>query len=329
MLNKILKTGLAIILIAFFTICISWTKIGDTSKPKVNDSTSYLQNIKKRGGFNFFIVSDWGWNGFKYQQVVADEMGIVGEKTSPKFIISCGDNFQLQGVASVQDPLWLVNFENVYKNLSLQVDWYPVLGNHDYKGSTQAEIDYSNISRRWRLEAHYYTFARKVNDSISVRFIFLDTPPFVEEYHRGTGYPDIAKQDTAKQLQWLEEVLTNSKEQWKLVFGHHPIYSASKTHGNTPEMIQKVKPLLEKYNAQFYFCGHDHDFQHLREKNGKVEYMVTGTGGEPRPASSNELSIFSGSTPGFSIVSFYGDSIHVHFVDSKGHAIYHFDRSYK
>jgi metallophosphoesterase superfamily enzyme len=329
MLKYILKTSLPLFLFFILIICISWKPSGETPPQKGTDTTSYLQNIKKRGGFNFFIVSDWGWNGFKYQQVVADEMGVLGEKTSPKFIVSCGDNFQLQGVASIQDPLWMVNFENVYKALSLQVDWFPVLGNHDYKGNTQAEIDYSNISRRWRLEAHYYTFARKINDSTSVRFIFLDTPPFVEEYHRGNGYPDISKQDTAKQIQWLTDVLANSTEQWKLVFGHHPIYSASKTHGNTPEMIRKVKPLLEKYNAQFYICGHDHDFQHLRDKNGKVEYIVTGTGGEPRPASSNAQSIFSGSTPGFSIVSFYGDSIHVHFVNAKGQAIYHYDRSWK
>jgi 3',5'-cyclic AMP phosphodiesterase CpdA len=256
-------------------------------------------------------------------------MGAIGDKSEPRFIVSCGDNFQIQGVASAQDPLWQVNFENVYKNLSLHVDWYPVLGNHDYKGNTQAEIDYSKISRRWRLESHYYSFVKKINDSISARFIFLDTPPFVEEYHRGNGYPDVAKQDTAKQIKWLTETLANSKEQWKLVFGHHPIYSASKTHGNTPEMIKKVKPLLEKYNAQFYICGHDHDFQHLREKDGNLEYIVTGTGGEPRPASSNALSVFSGSAPGFSIVSFHGDSIKINFIDSKGRVLYMYERGVK
>jgi predicted MPP superfamily phosphohydrolase len=95
-----------------------------------------------KGALNFLIISDWGWNGFKSQQEVADQMAVYAEKTEPKFIISCGDNFQVQGVASAQDPLWISNYENIYKNVSLQVDWYPVLGNHDYKGNTQAEIDY-------------------------------------------------------------------------------------------------------------------------------------------------------------------------------------------
>jgi tartrate-resistant acid phosphatase type 5 len=282
--------------------------------------------IKKyKKGLNFFIVSDWGWNGQSYQQQVADQMGIQADSTGARFIVSCGDNFQISGVASTQDPLWMKNFENVYTNNSLQVEWFPVFGNHDYKGNTQAQLDYSKISRRWRFEEHYYSFVKKINDSISARFIFLDTPPLVSEYYK-PEYPDAAKQDSAKQIKWLNETLANSKEQWKIVFGHHPIYSASKKHGNTKEMIQKVKPLLEKYNAQFYFCGHDHDFQHLQEKGKNVEYMVTGTGGEVRPSSKNELSLFSASVPGYSIVSFHADSIRVIFMGANGQPQYTYER---
>jgi tartrate-resistant acid phosphatase type 5 len=298
-------------------------------KATANDKSSIVTKKTFGRALNFIIVSDWGWNGYKHQQEVADQMAKTADSVNAKFIASCGDNFQVSGVASTQDPLWMINFENVYKGLSLQVDWYPVLGNHDYKGSPQAEIDYSKISRRWRLTDHYYSFAKKVNDSISVRFIFMDTPPLVSEYYKNPGeYPEITKQDTAKEMKWLKEVLENSKEQWKLVFGHHPVYSASKTHGNTNEMIDRVKPLLEKYHAQFYFCGHDHDFQHLHEKGRNVEYIVTGTGGEPRPASTDELSVFSKSEPGFSVVSLKSDSLRICFVGSKGNIIYSFERKY-
>ena len=268
-------------------------------------------------------------SGEKDQQAVADGMAKQAEQINPQFIVSCGDNFQIAGVTSTTDPLWKTNFENVYTQKSLQVDWFPVLGNHDYKGSTQAQIDYSKISPRWKLEDHYYTFVRKINDSISARFIFLDTPPLVEQYHTKAGYPDVAAQDTARQIQWLKDVLANSKEQWNIVFGHHPVYSASKTHGNTPDMIRKVKPLLEMYNAQFYFCGHDHDFQHLHEKGKKVDYVVTGTGGEPRPSTMNELSLFSNSTAGFSEVTFHADSIRVVFMGANGEPQYTIERSYR
>jgi hypothetical protein len=283
----------------------------------------------RKDAFHFFIVSDWGWNGCKDQQPVADQMARSAAEIEPHFIISCGDNFQVQGVASVQDPLWLTNFEYVYKDVYLQCDWYPVLGNHDYKGNTQAEIDYSAISRRWRMESRYYTFAKKINDSISARFIFLDTSPFVTDYYRKPGFPDIPKQDTAAQLVWLKKVLEGSKEQWKLVFGHHPVYSAGTEHGNTAELIQRFKPLFEQYHVQFYFSGHDHDLQHLKEKKGTVDYIVTGAGGEPRPSGMGELSLYSHSEPAFSSVTMYGDSLQVNFINAQGKVLYSTARTYR
>ena len=319
------KNKILFLIMAVFAM-MSFTPVKE-SKSEINESAVPVR--KYENALNFFIISDWGWSGEKDQQAVSDGMAKQAEQINPQFIVSCGDNFQIAGVTSTTDPLWKTNFENVYTQKSLQVDWFPVLGNHDYKGSTQAQIDYSKISPRWKLEDHYYTFVRKINDSISARFIFLDTPPLVEQYHTKAGYPDVAAQDTARQIQWLKDVLANSKEQWNIVFGHHPVYSASKTHGNTPDMIRKVKPLLEMYNAQFYFCGHDHDFQHLHEKGKKVDYVVTGTGGEPRPSTMNELSLFSNSTAGFSEVTFHADSIRVVFMGANGEPQYTIERSYR
>jgi len=316
------------ILISFLLVSVTFLMSFMASESvKAQDQKPVITSKTFGKSFNFIIVSDWGWNGYGHQQEVADQMGKTADSIKAKFVVSCGDNFQVSGVASTRDPLWMLSYENIYKALSLQVEWFPVLGNHDYKGSTQAEIDYSKISRRWRMTDHYYTFVKKVNKTDSARFIFLDTPPLVEQYQKKPEeYPDVAAQDTAKQIKWLKDVLYNSKEKWILVFGHHPIYSSSKTHGNTKEMIEKVKPLLEQYHAQLYFCGHDHDLQHLHEKGGKLDYIVTGTGGETRPNSSNELTVFSHSEPAFSVVSFKGDSVSVNFVGVTGNLIYHYSR---
>jgi tartrate-resistant acid phosphatase type 5 len=327
------KTGLFIISLVSIVIGCSCTNNKTaTTAPIITSSTelSYVTSKTFGRAFNFMIVSDWGRNGVQTQQEVADQMAKTADSIDTEFIATCGDNFQVSGVASTQDPLWMLNFENVYKGLSLQVDWFPVMGNHDYKGNSQAEIDYSKISRRWNMKDRNYTFTNKINDSISARFIFLDTPPLVEEYrNKPEEYPDAVKQDIGKEIKWLKDVLAGSKEQWILVFGHHPIYSASKKHGNTQEMIDLVKPLLQQYKAQFYFCGHDHDFQHLHEKGKNVEYIVTGTGSEVRPSSTNEMSLFSKSEPGFSVVSLKSDSLKICFVGTKGNIIYSFGRSYK
>jgi hypothetical protein len=328
-MKKIILASYIILLIVAYS-CSDHNKAKESQHALTVNNVNVLTSKTFGKAFNFIIVSDWGWNGLKFQQVVADQMAKTADSVNAKFIASCGDNFQISGVASTSDPLWISSYENVYKGISLMVDWYPVLGNHDYKGNTQAEIDYSKISRRWHMPDRYYTIVKKINDSVSARFIFLDTPPLISNYRNNPSeYPDAVKQDKEKELRWLEDVLANSKEQWKIVFGHHPVYSASQKHGNTPEMIERVKPLLEKYNVQFYICGHDHDFQHLHEKGKDVEYIVTGTGGEPRPATTNELSLFSESEPGFSVVSLKGDSLKLAFVGIRDNIIYTYTRTYK
>jgi tartrate-resistant acid phosphatase type 5 len=279
--------------------------------------------------YNFIVISDWGWNGQWHQKEVAAQMAKTASKIKAKFIATCGDNFQELGVKSVRDILWITNFRNIYISPSLNIDWYPVLGNHDYRGNTQAEIDYSNVDSRWRMTERYYTFTRNVNDSISARLIFLDTPQMLDEYRDNPGvYPDASKQDDTKELKWIEEVLAGSHEQWKLVFGHNPVFSAARKHGNTQELIEKLKPLLNKYNAQLYFCGHDHTFQHLREQDETTDYIVTGTGGQTRPSNTNEMSVFSKSEPGFTVVSFKADSLKLAFVGTDGKIIYSFGRKY-
>ena len=94
-------------------------------------------------------------------------------------------------------------------------------------------------------------------------------------------------------------------------------------------MIKQILPLLKKYNAQFYFCGHDHDLQHLKEKNGNTDYIVTGAGGEPRPCNSNDMTVFSKSVASFSSVSLFADSMKVNFIDSKGQDVYSYTRRYR
>jgi tartrate-resistant acid phosphatase type 5 len=309
-------------------LMFSCTSFPENPLPDVQ-STPNIQLKDYPDGFNFFVVSDLGKNGIKTQKKIANQMALLAENSNPKFIVSCGNNFQTEGVESADDPLWESNFESVYKKASLQVDWYPVLGNRDYKGNTQAELDYSKISNKWRMKSRFYTFVKQINDSVSARFIFLDTTPIISKYYQKEGYPDIAKQDSARQIAWLKAILANSKEQWKLVFGHHPICSANLKQGDNSELIQRIKPVLEKYKVQFYFSGHDRDLQHLKESNGNLDYMVCGTGSENQPSTTNETSLFSKSTLAFSSVTFHGDSIRFAFINSKGQPEYSFERSYK
>ena len=75
---------------------------------------------------------------------------------------------------------------------------------------------------------------------------------------------------------WLEARIAASTADYLWVGAHHPVYSIG-GHGPTMPLIELVKPLLEKYQAN-YFSGHEHNLQHIKEVNSTVNYIVTGAG---------------------------------------------------
>ena len=84
--------------------------------------------------FNFYIANDLGRNGYYDQKPIAELMGTMGEEIGPEFVLAAGDVHHFEGVRSVNDPLWMTNFELIYSHPELMIDWYPVLGNHEYRG---------------------------------------------------------------------------------------------------------------------------------------------------------------------------------------------------
>ena len=176
----------------------------------------------------------------------------------------------------------------------------------------------------------YYTFAKETDDKSKIRFMFIDTNPFVKKYRKKLDeYPDLAKQDTLKQWMWMDSVLAASnkeKEDWKIVIGHHPVYSSNPKHGDTKELHHTLKPRLENNNVQAYFCGHDHDLQHQKPKGSFVDYFLSGAGSETRPSAKHEHTLCAESVPGFAIVSIKGDTLTLFFINSKNEIVYQYTR---
>lgn len=57
-------------------------------------------------------------------------MGTMGEEVGPEFVLATGDIHHFEGVRSVNDPLWMTNYELIYSHPELMIDWFPILGNH-------------------------------------------------------------------------------------------------------------------------------------------------------------------------------------------------------
>jgi tartrate-resistant acid phosphatase type 5 len=274
-------------------------------------------------GLHVLVVGDWGRNGEYHQHDVAAVMGRAGRQLDIDAVVSVGDNFYPNGVASTTDPHWTVSFEHVYSAHSLFVPWIVALGNHDYRGSVQAQIDYTKVSRRWYMPSRYFVQTLE-DDGVRIDIVVIDTNPFQSDYRADTTgeYGDVAQQDTARQLFWLDSVLSASTALWKIVIGHHPMYTGGKRKGKTEDMLRSFAPLFERHGVHAYFAGHEHDLQH--HWNGKgPHYFVSGAGSEVRPTGKLANSLFASSTHGFASVALSATRMTVQFVDYKGSVLHH------
>jgi len=270
---------------------------------------------------SFIVMGDWGQHGTKSQRPVADAMDVLSRKFHAQFIITTGDNFYPAGVSSINDAHWTSSFENIYNKKGHQIPWYPVLGNHDYETNPQAEIQYSLASNRWKMPSRYYTLKKDINPFSTALFVFTDTSPFYTLYY-GRAMPDLRLQDTAAQQKWLQEILSTSNDNWKIVVGHHPVYSVG-THGNTLELIQRFKPLFRQTNTDFYICGHDHSLQYLKLSGDPVHYLVSGGGSENTIVHPQSYTPFARATPGFLVMTLYARRASFYFYNQRGELLYH------
>ena len=269
--------------------------------------------------FAFLAIGDWGRDGASHQRDVAAQMGRQAHAAGSKFVVSVGDNFYPTGVRSATDTQWLSSFEHVYTDAALQTPWYALLGNHDYKGVPQAQLDYAKTAKRWRMPARYYTTSTLLPDGQRLDSFMLDTSPLVKRYRDGTEdaevHAQVVGQNPAAQLRWFEAALKASRAPWKIVFGHHPVYSGG-LHGNTPDMVANIAPLLERYGVHAYVHGHDHDLQHI--VRGRVNYICTGAGSETRPVRRVAGTQFCSDRSGFTAYRIAGDRLAIDFIDYTG-----------
>lgn len=278
---------------------------------------------------NLIVANDLGRNGYYEQKPIAELMGEMGEIIGPDAVIALGDVHHFEGVQSIDDPLWMTNYETIYSHPELMIDWFPICGNHEYIGNTQAVLDYSNVSRRWNMPAKYYskTFRGK---GTSMKVIFLDTTPIIDKYFNDKeGYPDASGQDVNAQLQWLDKELANATEDWIIVAGHHPIYADTpKDDSERKDMQSKVDAIIKKHNVDMYICGHIHNFQHIK-RNG-IDYIVNSSGSLSREkVNTIDGTVFTSGSAGFSMIGADKTKLTLSMIDNNGNVIHKVERSKK
>jgi len=284
--------------------------------------TQLWSTLKK--DVNVFVANDLGRNGYYDQKPIAELMGQMAGTIDPECVIAAGDIHHFDGVQSVDDPLWMTNYELIYSHPDLMIEWLPILGNHEYRGNTKAVLDYSEVSRRWDMPARYYTKVFK-DESTSVRFILIDTTPLIGKYREESEkYPDACLQQTAPQLEWLDAVLGAAKEDWVIVVGHHPVYAqTSKDETERLDMQRAVDAILRRHgNAAMYICGHIHNFQHIRVKGSNIDYVVNSSASLSREVSPTEGTVFCSPETGFSVIAADKNTLSLHMIDKEGNLLH-------
>ncbi|MGA9380086.1 MAG: metallophosphoesterase [Phormidium sp.] len=230
--------------------------------------------------FRFVSVADTG-TGTKSQYAVAEAMSRYHQKNPYNLVILAGDNIYNNGEIEKIEAV----FERPYQDLLKKgVKFRACLGNHDIRTENgDPQVKYAGFN----MPSRYYTFRHDL-----VQFFALDTN---------------SNADWKNQLIWLEKELSRSNAPWKVVFGHHQIYSAG-VYGMNEPFIKLFTPLFQKHKVRLYINGHEHSYERTRSINGTT-YMITGGGSGTRPVGRSDFTEYSASRLSFAAYDVYRDRI--------------------
>ncbi|RLA62666.1 MAG: hypothetical protein DRQ88_08905 [Epsilonproteobacteria bacterium] len=257
-------------------------------------------------------------SGAKY---VGNAMARFCKTTRCDMAIVLGDNIYPNGAepdnrnAERFHKILYLPFKDIAKN-NKDFRFYAALGNHDWKISqeleyAEAKIRRNNSTRGARAQITY--MARKDN-----RWVFNPTSnsPRRKTYYKfSKGDVDFFVIDTDRilaailvqdddepkkfkpadapatirelyyQMRWLRRALEESKAKWKIVYGHHTLWSVGGTKHYQAMALRNaiLKRLCQ--SADMYIAGHEHDMEfHMAPcKNGPpLPHLVSGAGSKMR-----------------------------------------------
>ncbi|MFN9991560.1 MAG: metallophosphoesterase [Cyanobacteriota bacterium] len=227
-------------------------------------------NRAVKTNLRFLAVADTG-SGDANQRAVGRQMAAAHRRRQIDLVVLGGDNIYPSGdLAKVE-----ATFRQPYAELlQAGVPFHAVLGNHDIRTANGTpQVVYPPFGMKGR----YYNLRRG-----PVEFFMLDT--------NGNA-------DWQRQMSWLRTTLARSQAPWKVVVGHHPIYSSG-FYGNDPHLRAKLSSLMERHGVQLYINGHDHNYERSKPING-ITYLVVGGGGAslrpvlPTAQTARAASVFS------------------------------------
>lgn len=98
----------------FLTLCLALIAIAGFAQ----NETAWKALEKP---LNFYLVNDLGRNGYYDQKPIAELLGKMAEAVDIECVVAAGDVHHFEGVRSVDDPLWMTNYELIYSHPELMI----------------------------------------------------------------------------------------------------------------------------------------------------------------------------------------------------------------
>ena len=238
----------------------------------------------------FAIIGDSG-TGDAYQFRIAEQMLVWHDRLPFSLVLMLGDNIYggFLGTGGGHRNDFEEKFDRPYAGLLTRgVVFRATLGNHDMRRNDGRELigDFERFHIGGPLGYYSFTAGEWQTET-------GEPAPLVEFFVLNTVRLE-GRRDDPEQLAWLEQALASSRARWRILYGHHPLYSTGKRHGSDRELRPRVEPLLVNPGGaprvQVALAGHDHIYQRLHPQQG-IAYFVCGSSGKLRRGNARPSSL--------------------------------------
>lgn len=305
-------------------------------RPQALDAIVSL-DVPKEQSIKLVVMGDQGTKTLT-QARVAQAMHKICQAQGCHLGLGLGDSFYPAGPQYPDDRMFKTHFEDYYK--PLKIPFLMTLGNHDLSwlidgdgadpAGAKAQILYAQSNPQFIMPARSY---RAVIGNLAEIFV-LDTVPLASYFPSIAPHEQPNKIYDQQQRRWLKNQLTQSKAQWRLVAGHHPLFSNGK-HGDAghydqwPFSLQRGDAVRNLYQlacgkANLILSGHDHSLQLFAPQPScpNTWSLVSGAAGKANtPKKGKRKALFEiYKQPGFMWLEITRKQLHIQIfaVDRKG-----------
>ena len=244
----------------------------------VNSSLSANQAEYKADGshlFWFIQISDTHVSSFldnQYGHRLLWTLGDAVSVISPRFVVNTGDlTDHTAGVNYLCQPQldeWL-EYRGYLEQTGMSYDFYfDVPGNHDAytDGALSMYLEHSMSGHTFGTTQPYWTLKMPYGQ---YNFFATATPD-----NKGPQWwGDDAILTSDELIELGKNMETAGDGNFSMTFGHHPLGVFKAT--------TDLMDLMDEFGADYYACGHEHDFSIRYYEDRKIEFRVSSMGQKP------------------------------------------------